>query len=294
MPPLIASLRPQQWIKNLAVFAGLAFSGKALEAESMSHSAIAFACFCALSSAVYLINDVLDRSKDALHPTKRNRPIASGKISSQKALTLSAALAIFSLALSYQAIPLAGQAIFGYLMLQMAYCFALKHLVILDVFCIATGFLLRILAGVWAIDVPLSPWLVACGVQLALFLALCKRRAEIVAVGEGKQRPLLDAYAGPATDVMISVVAASTLVTYSLYTLLPNALGTLAPELDSKAGEPGMVWTIPLVLYGVLRYLWLVYRQEKGEQPEKILTNDIPLLCSVIGYLGVVGWAVYH
>jgi 4-hydroxybenzoate polyprenyltransferase len=293
MPPLIASLRPRQWIKNLAVFVGLAFSGKALQPEAFSYSILAFALFCAASSAVYLVNDILDRKRDALHPIKKNRPIAAGKVSPATAMTLSAALAITALIGGFK-IPTLMPAIAGYLVLQTAYCLVLKHLVILDVFCIATGFLLRVLAGVWVLEVPLSPWLVACGVQLALFLALCKRRAEIVTVGEGQQRPLLDDYAGPATDIMISVVAASTLVTYALYTLLPDALGSLAPELESRAGQPGMVWTIPFVLYGVLRYLWLVYRQDQGERPEKLLTADVPLLCSVLGYCGIVAWVVYR
>jgi 4-hydroxybenzoate polyprenyltransferase len=292
MPPALASLRPRQWIKNLAVFAGLAFSGQAGNMESICLALHAFITFCLASSAIYLYNDLLDKEKDLLHPIKRHRPIASGQLSSRNAITMIAILAVLAFLQSLQYRPLL-PAIGGYFFLQVLYCHRLKHIVILDVFCIATGFLLRVLAGVWVLNVPLSPWLVACGVQLALFLALCKRRAELTQIGRGEQRPLLEAYDNAATDIMISVVASATVVTYALYTLLPGALGTLAPELESRAGEPGMVWTLPFVLYGVMRYLWLVYREDRGQRPEKLLTTDFPLFGAVLGYLAVIAWVVY-
>jgi 4-hydroxybenzoate polyprenyltransferase len=279
----------------LVVFAGLAFSGQALDYEIASRAAIAFALFCAASSGVYLFNDLLDRERDRLHPVKRQRAIASGALPASTAAITAILLAGGALGVSLLLeIGSAWQAISGYLLLQLAYTLHLKHVFLLDVFSIAAGFLLRVLAGVWAIEAPLSPWLVACTVQLALFLALCKRKAEVTAIGEGStaQRPLLEDYAGPGLDVMVSVVAAALLVTYTLYTLLPGAL--LALEVpESRAGEPGMIWTIPFVAYGVLRYLYLVYRQERGERPEKLLTGDVPLFLTVAGYGGVVGWVVY-
>lgn len=293
MPPLLEALRPRQWTKNLVVFAGLAFSGRAAEGEALGRAALTFALFCLASSAVYLFNDLFDRERDRLHPEKRRRPIASGRLNAETARAAGVVLAVLALLGAWLA-DAAPRAIGAYFVLQAAYTLRLKHVIILDVFCIAAGFLLRVLAGVWAIDAPLSPWLVACTVQLALFLALCKRRAEVTAVGTGStaQRPLLDEYAGPGIDVMVGVVASALLVTYTLYTLLPGAL--LALEVpESRAGEPGMVWTMPLVVYGVLRYLYLVYRQEQGERPEKLLTSDVPLLASVVAYGAVVGWVVY-
>ncbi len=294
MPPLIRALRPRQWLKNLVVFAGLAFSGKALEERALGMAALAFVLFCAASSAVYLFNDVLDRERDRLHPLKQKRPLASGQVAVGQALFVASLLAVAAVVGAAQ--TLAWPAIAAYLVLQLAYTLRLKHVVILDVFCIAAGFLLRVLAGVWAIEAPLSPWLVACTVQLALFLALCKRRAELAAVAGGStaQRPLLEEYEGPAIDLMIGVVASSTVVTYALYTLLPAALLSLdLPDMESRAGQPGMIWTLPFVLYGVLRYLYLVYRQDQGERPERILTGDPPLLAAVACWAGVVGWVVY-
>lgn len=294
MPALLLALRPRQWTKNLVIFAGLAFSGGASDSDTVSKAMLAFALFCAASSAVYLFNDLLDRERDKQHPVKCKRPIASGKVSFQTAALTSALLAGGALAIGF-AFSSAANAILAYLILQGAYSLRLKHVVILDVFCIAAGFLLRVLCGVWAIDAPLSPWLVACTVQLALFLALCKRRAEVVAIGDGSvaQRPLLREYEGVGTDVMVGVAASALLVTYTLYTLLPGALLQMDVAIESRAGEPGMIWTVPMVLYGVMRYLYLVYNQEKGERPERILTNDMPLALSILAYCAVVGWVVY-
>ncbi len=302
MPPLLRSLRPRQWTKNLVVFAGLVFSGKAFGGEAAAGpspavvAAIAFLAFCAASSAVYLLNDLLDRERDRLHPVKRLRPIASGQVAPATAGGLAAVLAAASLAASFfLARPAAGP-VAAYLALQLAYSLRLKHVVLLDVFCIATGFLLRVLAGVWAIGVPLSPWLVACSVQLALFLALCKRKAELVALADETpaQRPLLAEYDGPGLDVMVAIVASATVVTYGLYTLLPGALLSLDVPIESQAGRPGMVWTFPFVLYGVLRYLHLVFHQERGERPEKLLMEDRPLMIAILGYVAVIAAVLYR
>lgn len=301
MPPLLRALRIRQWTKNLVVFAGLAFSGMATDAATIGAAAAAFAAFCAASSAVYLVNDLLDRERDRLHPEKRDRPIASGALS--PAVALAAALLLAAGALLTAAwLGRALWALVGYLGLQVAYSLRLKHVVLLDVFSIATGFSLRVLAGVWAVDAWLSPWLVACTVQLALFLALCKRRAEAASLAAGApasaQRPVLEDYRGPATDMMVGVMAATLLVTYTLYTLLPA--GVLAPgpagaahAADSRAGAPGMIWTLPFALYGVLRYLFLVYRQDKGQRPELIATMDPGIVLAGLGYVAVVGWVIY-
>ncbi|MBC8329205.1 MAG: decaprenyl-phosphate phosphoribosyltransferase [Planctomycetes bacterium] len=302
MPPLLRSLRPRQWTKNLVVFAGLVFSGQVLGAGTLDGYSPAlaafwaFLAFCAASSAVYLVNDVLDRERDRLHPVKRLRPIASGQVAPRPALGLAALLAAAAVAASLLLARPAAGPVAAYLALQLAYSLRLKHVVLLDVFCIAAGFLLRVLAGVWAIDVPLSPWLVACSVQLALFLALCKRKAELVALDQEApdQRPLLAEYDGPGLDVMVAIVASATVVTYGLYTLLPGALLSLDVEIESQAGRPGMVWTFPFVLYGVLRYLHLVYQKERGQRPERLLIEDRPLLLAILGYAAVVAVVLYR
>lgn len=305
MLPLLKSLRPHQWTKNVVVFAGLFFSGQGTTQSAVLTEAAAFGLFCALSSAVYLLNDVLDVQRDRLHPVKRHRPIASGKVPIPVALVLSAALAGGALAGGWLVARNLCFVLSAYLVLQLAYSMRLKHVVILDVLCIATGFFLRVLAGVVALSVGISPWLTACSVQLALFLALCKRKAEVLAIGDGDgestmaQRPILQEYAGPATDMMVGVMAASTLVTYTLYTILPSSVFQIAQDIaprmasESSAGSPWMMATLPFVLYGMLRYLYLVYHREEGERPESILITDKPLIASVVLYAAVAGIAVY-
>jgi 4-hydroxybenzoate polyprenyltransferase len=305
MPPLLRALRIRQWTKNLVIFAGLAFSGQATDPATLAAALTAFAAFCAAASAVYLINDVLDRERDRAHPEKRHRAVASGALPVALAIGVALLLAAGAL-ITAATLGRALYALAGYLALQAVYSLKLKHVVLLDVFSIAAGFSLRVLAGVWAVDAWLSPWLVACTVQLALFLALCKRRAEaaslgpagVVAGGGSAQRPVLEDYRGPATDMMIGVMASTLLVTYTMYTLLPAAV--LAPGAAgavhatySRAGAPGMIWTLPFALYGVLRYLYLVYRQDKGQRPELIATMDPGIVATGLGYVAVVAWVIY-
>lgn len=299
MSPLLRSLRPRHWIKNVAVFAGLCFSRQADEGPQVLRVTLLFGCFCLASSAVYLVNDLFDRERDRVHPLKCQRPIASGQVASPMALGLALVLAAAGLAGGYALGPASFAGLAGYLLLQGAYSARLKHVVILDVFCIAAGFMLRVLAGVWTIGVTASPWLVACSVMLALFLALCKRRAEVIGLADGSaaQRPAIDDYRGPVIDVMIGVIASATLVTYTLYTLLPAHIFQDSADarlrMDSQAGAPGMVWTVPLVAYGMLRYLYLVYRLEKGERPELTVMTDRPLLVCLFLYLVVVAAVIY-
>lgn len=300
MLAVLKSLRPRQWTKNVVLFAGLAFSGTATNQGMVVSALLAFFAFCLGSSAIYLVNDILDRERDRLHPVKRNRPIAAGDLSVGAAWMMSIALFGISLGIASQ-VGNMWWALAGYFVLQALYTPWLKHIVLLDVFSIAGGFSLRVLAGVWAVDAPLSPWLVACTVQLALFLALCKRRAEAANLtaeelnsGSTGQRPILAEYAGQGTDMMVGVMAASTLVTYTLYTLLPaSVLASGDPELASRAGEPGMVFTVPFVFYGVLRYLHLVYGKGQGERPERIATMDFPMVITGIGFVAVAGSVIY-
>jgi len=278
----------------MVVFVGLAFSGQATSSDLLIAASWAFLCFCLAASSIYLVNDWIDRERDRQHPTKRMRPIAAGEVSGPAAFVMAATLGFGAVGCALQFAPAVLPALGAYLVLQVAYSVRLKHVVIVDVFCISTGFLLRVLAGVWAIGVPVSPWLVACTVELALFLALCKRKAELLALGsDGTTRPLLAKYAGHGLDQMISVVASATVVTYALYTLLPSTLLQFDVALNSRAGQPGMVWTLPFVLYILLRYLNLVYRQELGQNPNRVLLTDIPLLVAAVGYGAVVCKVVY-
>lgn len=293
---LFFSTRPRHWTKNLVVFAGLGFSGTAFHATSLGRASLLFLFFILASSSVYLFNDVLDRERDRHHPQKRYRPIASGRLAVSTALQFAALFAVLAVAGAFVLCLQVGLAVLAYLVLQFAYSTRLKHVVILDIFCIGAGFMIRVLAGVLVVNVALSPWLVACSVQLALFLALCKRRAEAVKLNDGDSmsRPTLEDYAGPGLDVMISIMASSTLVTYTLYTLLPaNLLSSGALQQSSKAGSPGMVWTVPVVFYGVLRYLYLVYQRQRGERPEKLVTSDRPLFFAALLYITITSLVLY-
>ncbi|MCP4093031.1 MAG: UbiA prenyltransferase family protein [Planctomycetes bacterium] len=297
MHPVLKCLRIRQWTKNVVLFAGLAYSGNAFDPDMIFASACAFAAFCLGSSAVYVVNDLLDRERDRLHPVKKFRPIASRKISPQQALVLAAVLTVASIGIAFTVGNMLW-ALLGYFLLQAFYTPLLKHIVLLDVFSIAAGFSLRVLGGVWAVDAILSPWLVACTVQLALFLALCKRRAEVANLedtgGEAAQRPILAAYASQGTDMMVGMMGAVLLVTYTLYTLLPaEVLAASTPELDSRAGAPGMVFTLPFVYYGVLRYLFLVYGHGKGERPERVATMDLPMILAGLGFATVAAAVIY-
>ncbi len=294
MPPLLSALRPRQWSKNLVVLVGAAFSGKALEPDTAQAALATTGLFCLISSAIYLINDLLDRERDRAHPNKRFRAIAAGTVSPTTALATSLLFAGVGLFGANLWVPGALPALVAYLILQVAYSFFLKHVVLVDVFCIAGGFLLRILGGVWAIGVPVSPWLITCSVELALFLAFCKRKAEILALdGATSTRPILGKYKTTALDLMIGMMAAATVISYGLYTLLPGALLQLDVAMDSHAGQPGMIWTLPLVLFVIMRYLHLVYHQRLGENPNRVLLTDAPLLVAAAAYCGIVTWVIY-
>ncbi len=297
MPPIVRSLRLRQWTKNVVVFIGLAYSGHALDHHYLHSSLMTFLAFCLASSAVYLINDVLDRDRDRNHPSKCLRPIASGEVSVTTALGLSALLAAAAFWLTCNQ-GNASLAIALYFGLQLLYSPWLKHVYLVDVFCIAAGFSLRVLAGVWAIEIPASPWLIAVTVQLALFLALCKRRAEVGALSDGadasSQRPTLKSYNSPATDLMVVIMAASVVITYTLYTLMPaNIIAAGNPDLESRAGMTGMVATLPFVYFGIMRYLHLVYGKGEGEQPERLATMDLHLIGCAIGFAGTAGFFIY-
>jgi 4-hydroxybenzoate polyprenyltransferase len=280
---LLTSIRPEQWTKNLLVFAGLLFGQRLFEPQASALAAGAFVVFCALSSAVYLVNDVVDRGADQLHPVKMRRPIASGALPVRTALSASAVMAGVALV---AAVAL-GRGFFlaasAYLLLQAAYSGPLKHVVILDVLAIAAGFVLRAAAGAFAIAVPISAWLLVCTILLALFLALAKRRQEIVALASDAKshRRILAEYSPYLLDQMIAIVAAATIMAYALY--------TVSPETAAKFGTEALLLTLPFPIYGIFRYLYLVHQKQGGGSPSDLLLQDRPLLvCVLLWGLAVV------
>lgn len=272
---LIISLRPDQWTKNLLVFAALIFAVKLLDPAALANASAAFLIFCALSGAVYLVNDVSDREADALHPVKRMRPIASGALSPAAALGWAAALSVVALAAAYWLQPMFAVSASAYLALFVLYTRWLKHVVILDVMSIAIGFVLRAEAGGLVIGVPVSDWLLVCTILGALFLGLAKRRHEITMLGDGAKghRRILEEYDPYLLDQMIAIVAAATLVVYVVYCASPETAERFSTQL--------LVLTTPFPIYGIFRYLYLVHRKHGGGSPSDMLLRDRPLLSCV-------------
>jgi 4-hydroxybenzoate polyprenyltransferase len=295
---LIRALRPHQWSKNVFVLAPLVFAAADRRAEhqidrsDVIRSLVVFAAFCLASSAVYLLNDVMDVESDRAHPKKCKRPIASGQIPIPLALTLSTILGVVSLVIGFWAggEPISVSTVLGlYLILNLSYSWRLKRVVLVDVFCIATGFLFRVKAGGLAANAEVSHWLFLCTFLLALFLGFNKRRAELVALGEGQgdTRPSLREYSVAFLDQMTTVLAACTIVCYALY--------TLDPQTTAKFGETNrLVWTVPFVAFGIARYMLLVQNSDAGEKPTKILLGgDALFLLNLLGWAGVVVVALF-
>jgi 4-hydroxybenzoate polyprenyltransferase len=270
---LVAAMRPRQWTKNLLLFAGILFAAEYDEPGRWIEAFVAFVAYCAASSAAYIVNDVVDAEEDRRHPLKRNRPIASGALASDRAMKIAAMLAIFAVA----AMSWFGWAsvayVTGFLALQGAYSWRLKQVVLIDVMAIAALHVIRAAAGAEAVDVRISPWLIVCTALLALFLALAKRRGELMALAEGGGRGVLAGYSFPLVDQLVSIVAACTIVAYSLYTF------------EAREGS-AMMATIPFVVFGIFRYLLLMHREDLGEEPESVLLSDVPILATI------AAWAV--
>jgi 4-hydroxybenzoate polyprenyltransferase len=283
---IFVSLRPRQWVKNLFVFAGLVFAQK-LFTPSVWPALGAFAVFCALSGSVYLLNDAADREKDRLHPDKKWRPIASGRLPAGTAVMAAAVLVVAALAGSLAlSRPLAVVAL-AYAVLLGAYSVWLKHVVIVDVIVVAIGFVLRAVAGAVAIDVGISGWLLICTVLMALFFALGKRRHEYLTLGEAavRHRPILAEYSAGLLDQMIAVVTASTVTAYALYTMSPETVAKFETHL--------LPVTLPFVLYGIFRYLYLLYRRQLGGNPSELFLNDGPLLVNTLLWILAVALIIY-
>jgi 4-hydroxybenzoate polyprenyltransferase len=284
---LLRSLRPQQWTKNLFVFAGLLFSGRLLDRAAWPAAIVAFFVFCGLSGAVYLVNDVLDREADAQHPIKRQRPIASGALAPGAALTAALILAISCVAGATAINTGLTLTAVAYMVLLATYSAALKHYVIIDVLTLSAGFVLRAVAGAVAIGVPISHWLLVCSTLLALFIGLSKRRHELTLLSDGAagHRPILQEYSPYLLDQMISVVTAATLIAYSVY--------TISSETAERLGSDRLGLTIPFVLYGIFRYLYLVHRRDGGGSPSELLLTDRPLLVCVALWVTAVALVLY-
>jgi 4-hydroxybenzoate polyprenyltransferase len=284
---LLVSLRPHQWTKNLVVLAALAFSKHLFDdADAVVRAGVAFAVFCGLSGAVYLVNDLVDIERDRAHPLKRARPIASGALGVPGARAAAGTLFAVGLLAAWALGPGSFLCALGYLALNLAYSFGLKDLVILDVLAIAVGFVLRAVAGAMAIQVVFSEWLIVCTLLLALFLALAKRRHELVTLEDAAaHRSILAEYSPYLLDQMIAVVTASCLTAYAFY--------TLAPETVEKYRTGRLAFTIPFVIYGIFRYLYLVHRKEQGGSPGDALLADRPLLATVALWAVAVVLVVY-
>jgi len=272
---LLISMRPTQWTKNVFVFAGLVFAKKLFFPSELGKAISAFILFCLASSAVYLINDLVDTEQDRQHPTKRNRPLPSGRLEAHWAALAIAMLLAISFPLSFWALGYRfGLVILTYLVTMLLYCFLFRKVVIIDVLTIAVGFDLRVLAGTVAISaIRFSPWVYVCTTLLALFLGLSKRRHELSLLNEEapQHRQILQEYTPKLLDQMIVVTMATAIIAYCLYTFSAENL----PE------NHAMMLTIPFVIYGIFRYLYLVQAKGEGGEPENVLLKDPPLMIDI-------------
>lgn len=268
-------LRPRQWVKNLLVLTPLLFSQNLTAVQPVVRSAAAFALFCLMSGAVYLLNDIVDCEQDRRHPLKRNRPLAARALQVEVAIGLMVVLWLCALLGGMAIGRTLGLILFGYWLINVFYSGWLKHQVILDVFAIASGCVLRVIGGAVAIQVPMSDWLLICTTLLALFLGFSKRRHELVLLGEdaAEHRQVLGEYNPRFLDMMIGIVTASMVMSYGLY--------TVSEETVQKFHTRGLLLTSPFVLYGIFRYLYLVYHKDQGGDPAQSLLTDRPMILNV-------------
>ncbi len=283
---IIQLLRIKQWTKNLLVYAAPLFAGKLFVPAIFNTSSLCFILFCLTASGLYILNDISDLETDRLHPKKCRRPIASGRVSKPLAICICAIILVVSFLLAGMFIGVATLGILiGYFILNILYTYKLKKIPVLDVACIAGGFVLRAVSGGVATKVPLSPWFILCVIFISLFLALAKRRHEIMMLDDNAEnhRQVLGRYSLPYLDQLIGIVSACTIMTYALYTF----------ESNSNILKNGLVWTVPLVIYGLFRYLYLVHIQDAGGAPEDILIGDSHILLTVIIYVAIVVYTIY-
>lgn len=300
---LIKAARPRQWIKNFAVFAALIFSGTLLDPLSQSKAFQAFLLFCIFSSSTYLLNDIFDIERDKLHPFKRKRPIASGLIPIPLAVGIALSLIAIFLPLSYKLSPAFFFASVAYLVLQLFYSSYLKQVILIDVLVIAAGFVLRVYGGVWAIDAHLNVWFLLSITSFALFLAIGKRRSErtLMEGSASAHRETLLHYPENLLDILTSMFATSAWLTYAFFAFLQppiqarQAFNNLLGGLELPFSEAKyLMATVPVVIYAVMRYLYIIYEKKEGESPERVLLSDTPMLVSVVIWLIMVIGIIYY
>lgn len=295
-------LRPRQWIKNFAIYAAVLFSGKLFDLGTMQQLFFGFLVFCAISSAIYVINDIFDVKKDRLHPFKRFRPLANKDVSIKLAIIIVIILTVGSLSASYLISP-AFFAITGiYFLLHFSYSMFLKHIEIVDILTLAAGYILRVYAGEIVSSSHISAWLVLTTISLSLFLAIGKRRSELTLLSQAKvhintTRKTLSHYTEKLLDVYLSIFATSTFISYALFTFLVNTKGssTLLPDgiLGPSLQKKWLMLTIIPVVYGLMRYLQRIYENHEGESPERVLFSDRPLLTSVVIWVLLTVMLIY-
>lgn len=300
---LLRALRPRQWSKNFALFAGLLFSSQLDNGKAMTTALEAFGIFCAASSATYLLNDIFDIDRDRLHPFKRKRPIAAGDVPILMATVIALGIIAIIIPLSYLISPAFFISVVAYLILQLVYSSYLKSVILLDVMAIAAGFVLRIYAGVWAIDAHLNVWFLLTVISFALFIAIGKRRSELTLLQAqaSKHRETLLHYPENLLDILTAMFANSTWMSYALFTFLqpviaarPRVLGIFDSFALPFGQAKYLMATIPVVIYGVMRYLYIIYEKKEGESPERVLLTDRPLLIAVIIWVIMVIGIVYY
>jgi 4-hydroxybenzoate polyprenyltransferase len=270
---LFQQLRPKQWTKNLLVFAALIFSFQIANLDLLLRSVIGFFLFCFVSGCVYILNDFVDREADRQHPEKRHRPMASGALNPYLALSFGFLLLAASIAYALYLEPLFGILLLVYFLINVAYSFRLKHVVIIDVMIIASGFVFRAIGGALVIGVPFTPWFLLCTMLLALFLAISKRRHELYLLqnNKGTHRKVLESYSPELLNQLNAIVITATIMSYALFTF-------------TSGRTIHLMWTIPLVIYGIFRYLYLIYMEEKGGKPERDIFQDKHILVTVLLY----------
>lgn len=284
----VLALRPQQWVKNTLVFGALVFSHSLLDWSAIRLSMSAFFLFCVASSGIYLLNDLRDLEQDRRHPTKRLRPLASGAVNPSIAFVMMGVFLVGSLAGSFLLRAEFGFILLLYGVLNGAYSFGLKRLVIVDVMVVALGFVLRAIAGAVVIGVATSPWLILCTLTLALLVGFGKRRHELSLLGGDAQahRASLEGYSLPFLDMMMGISGATAVVTYSLY--------TLASETVARVGTHNLVLTVPWVMYGIFRYLYLVHQRREGGDPSHLFVSDPPTLVNALLWTATVCLVIYY
>ena len=281
--PYLMVLRPKQWTKNLLVFAALIFSIKTVSVDMLIQSAVSFILFCTVSGCVYIVNDYIDKEADRRHPDKRYRPIASGRLHPVGALVFGSVLLCSALVAAFLLKPWFSLLLLGYFIINVAYSIRLKQIVIIDIMVIACGFVLRAIGGGLVIDVSFTPWFLICTMLLALFLAISKRRHELYLLShhKGEHRKVLDQYSPELLNQLNSIVTTAAIISYSLFTF-------------TSGHTIHLMWTIPLVMYGIFRYLYLIHMEGQGGRPEKVLVEDSHILSTVLLFAAMVVIILYY